>query len=476
MPATIPQGLKQADISRFATRASQLQSFKPVISYWCNYHILEQILARKLHTQDEECLKFTTSLMDELETFKAQNSSNDAVTDDVASQAYVEQFAFETFQRGENAMRADKATLQTADTLQAAATFFELLQIWGKFEPEVAQRIKFAKYHALRIAKALKAGEDPNLTNPKLEEETEEDTLNAADPDVQAITQDQSPGVGQTHQTTVEDMPEEAKEGNDGSAMEKLPDVGSDEGDTRLPSPPVRLPGVMDLDAPHPQQRKPSAGAVPDLPAAPSEFGSPASNMVDSPTIAPVTARDEDNRALPHTGMATVVNPLNSNTTDKFQPKDTTTSTPPPTSLTPPNVPSAKAHKGLAPHIHPHSSRTSSPLARPPVDPSSISPSSGAPVDPALPVSSIPRPSISATSGIPGPATAAAAPPSVSPPRSPIPPPSMPSGPPETMNVDDNNIQDAQKHARWAVSALQFDDVSTAIKELKIALGHLGVQ
>lgn len=43
--------------------------------------------------------------------FKAENSANDAVTDDVASQAYVEQFAFETFQRGENAMRADKATL-----------------------------------------------------------------------------------------------------------------------------------------------------------------------------------------------------------------------------------------------------------------------------------------------------------------------------------------------------------------------------
>jgi len=31
-------------------------------------------------------------------------------------------------------------------------------------------------------------------------------------------------------------------------------------------------------------------------------------------------------------------------------------------------------------------------------------------------------------------------------------------------------LMDAQKHSRFAVSALQYDDVPTAIKELKIAL------
>lgn len=312
----------------------------------------------------------------------------------------------------------------------------------------------------------MKAGEDPNLTNPKLEDETQEDPLNEGDPDVQAITQE-------SHQATVEDMPEEEErdDQHEGSAMGKLPDTTSNDGDTKLPSPPVQLPGVMDLDAPHPQQRKPSAGTIPDLPAAPSEFNSPASSMVNSPSM-----RDEDNKTLPHTGMPSVVNPLNSNTTEKFNQTQNTFGTPPPTSLTPPNVPSAGSLKGVPPHVQPHTARTSSPLAQPPADQSSISPSSAAPIDPAVPVSSIPRPSISATSGIPGPATGAAALLSASPARSPIPPASMPSGPPETMDVDDTHIQDAQKHARWAVSALQFDDVPTAIKELKIALGHLGVQ
>jgi vacuolar protein sorting-associated protein VTA1 len=40
--------------------------------------------------------------------------------------------------------------------------------------------------------------------------------------------------------------------------------------------------------------------------------------------------------------------------------------------------------------------------------------------------------------------------------------------------IDDNSVQLAQKHARWAVSALTFDDVDTAIKELRNSLKYLG--
>jgi vacuolar protein sorting-associated protein VTA1 len=32
----------------------------------------------------------------------------------------------------------------------------------------------------------------------------------------------------------------------------------------------------------------------------------------------------------------------------------------------------------------------------------------------------------------------------------------------------------AQKHARWAISALNFEDVNTAVKELRLALQNLG--
>ena len=41
---------------------------------------------------------------------KAEHSQDDAIVDDIAGQAYVEQFGLETFQRGQNAMSSNKVT------------------------------------------------------------------------------------------------------------------------------------------------------------------------------------------------------------------------------------------------------------------------------------------------------------------------------------------------------------------------------
>ena len=57
---------------------------------------------------------------------------------------------------------------------------------------------------------------------------------------------------------------------------------------------------------------------------------------------------------------------------------------------------------------------------------------------------------------------------------------SIPTAPPisgvnkATYVADEEAILKAQKHARWAISALNFEDVNTAIKELRGALESLG--
>ena len=42
--------------------------------------------------------------------------------------------------------------------------------------------------------------------------------------------------------------------------------------------------------------------------------------------------------------------------------------------------------------------------------------------------------------------------------------------------VDEESIVKAQKHARWAISALNFEDTKTAVKELRVALEALGAR
>jgi vacuolar protein sorting-associated protein VTA1 len=41
---------------------------------------------------------------------KAENPTNDAIIDDTAGQAYVEQFALETFQRADKTVQANKVS------------------------------------------------------------------------------------------------------------------------------------------------------------------------------------------------------------------------------------------------------------------------------------------------------------------------------------------------------------------------------
>ena len=125
MNVEIPQALRNADVTRFATRAAQLEKIEPVISYWCMiilkpldcpltvtgyYWIVNKILSKQLHLADDEARAYTADLMDRLEKYRLELKDHEIVTDDVVAQAYVEQFGGQTFQRADNAMISKKAT------------------------------------------------------------------------------------------------------------------------------------------------------------------------------------------------------------------------------------------------------------------------------------------------------------------------------------------------------------------------------
>ncbi|KAL8707273.1 MAG: hypothetical protein Q9225_007787 [Loekoesia sp. 1 TL-2023] len=255
MAAGIPAALKSADVARFAQRAGQVEKAKPSVAYWCNYWIVNQLISRGLHNVDDDCTRYTTDLMDKLEKTKMEHGEDDTIIDDIAAQVYVEQFALETFQRAENAMRANKASRQTADTLLAAAVFLELRQIWEPLDPETSSKVKYAKYHALRIAKAIKAREDPNLTNPTQEAiPSQGPSMEPQDPDAPMV--EETPTQPAAYQPTVEEIPDEYRSSGTDNAQEPAADK------SQHPSRAPPVPPQQDEITPTPRQTVITAGEV----------------------------------------------------------------------------------------------------------------------------------------------------------------------------------------------------------------------
>ena len=462
MAAAIPPALKAADIARFAQRAGQVEKAKPVVAYWCNYWIVEQILTKQLHKADADCMSYTMTLMDKLEQTKSDFSDNDAIMDDLAGQAYIEQFSQETFQRADNAMKAKKASRQTADTFQAAATFFDLCQIWGPLDAETASKIKFAKYHALRIAKAIKANVDPNLSNPT--PEPEQPPLDPSDPDIQTIN-GSSHSQDASRQPSVEEIPDEHDRFEGHMAGRSTYDESLH---------PSRVPSVVPQPAqsyqPPPQQPAENyyqtAAPPPVSPLDPSTIDRTSSDdggyfprVPDTSERAPLSSLPDappEDPSSPTAALPESSSPQQPSTSaaefTPSQPSDFLHSFPPP-SVNEPNVPLSSSAP-MRPHglANPRASAPSVPQ-QPPLAPRQA---------PTTTIQPLPAPGVAARQAPPL--------------RQMAPTPSAPSpiSGQAIYLTDEEAILKAQKHARWAISALNFEDTTTAVKELKGALEALG--
>jgi vacuolar protein sorting-associated protein VTA1 len=307
--------------------------------------------------------------MDRLEAYKTENAHNDAVVDDVAAKAYMENFALETFNRADDAQRNNKVTRQTADTFQASATFMDVLSIWGALDPDIAAKSKFAKFHALRIAKAIKAGEDPNATNTVVEQPQPNDLGDASvEASLEAELKSMENGGGYKP-PTVETAPDSARPSRPQSTLATTPPFAAQTSSSLVGA------DVSPID---PSGRIGSIGGgyFPSVPDAPG-------NTTPSPT-APANFTPSD-------------------PADFYNHQASSLFAPPP--------PQGPAFGQTTPQ---------------PRAPQSV------------------------------PTTYSSQPPSGS------------------YKDDDESIMAAQKHAKWAISALNFEDVQTAVQELRIALQCLG--
>ena len=359
---------------------------------------------------------------------KNEYASEDAIMDDATAQAYIEQFAQETLDRAERVIKANKVTQQTASTFDAALTFFNLVNIWGPPDTETQQKIKYAKWNAARITRAIKEGKDPNETNPKKEDlPPQQPDLDPTDPDVQALgnpsgqAQETAHGQGQGHDqvprsATVEDAPD--------------PDLKRDSAGVSLPHTPV---------LPDPPASVPDDGEL-KLPSAPG-YGDEAGSAVSPGYFDP-----------PPTLPSPISPPTNHPT--NYTPGGGAPSAPQTWTPTPP-----PASSSFAPPSAPPGPSGPPTFAPPPT----FSPP---PVDPAP--KNIPPPAVVPRPVVPAPTSfgnSSAAPTASA---------GLSQQTPATFTADDAAMSQAQKHAKWAISALNFEDVSTAVRELRLALKSLG--
>ncbi|KAG9635847.1 DUF605-domain-containing protein, partial [Aureobasidium melanogenum] len=226
------------------------------------------------------------------------------------------------------------------------------MSIWAPIDPDITAKSKYAKFHAVRIAKAIKAGEDPNASNPVQEELPE------------------APAQNTYHPPTVESAPESQYPSRPASIAQPEP--------TTI-APPTAQDAVSPVESTNPRQNSIGGGYFPSAPAFASD---------PAPSVAPAT-----NPATPFVASA-------------------------PT-----------------------------PAVDAPASPSQYY------TQPTQPPVSIPMHS-----------------PAVAPPPAAAPVPLPPVQPvaPGTYRTDDDSITLAQKHAKWAMSALNFEDVDTAVKELSL--------
>ncbi|CAG8523938.1 2264_t:CDS:2 [Cetraspora pellucida] len=179
---TLPEELKF--INGFLQRAQELRNREPVIAYYCNFYSVK--LALEKGTKSKESKAFLARLLDVLEEEKKALHDNEAVTDNVVGEAYVENFGIKVFMNADNEDRAGKATKlvilldqsycfgfhekkliiilpnrKTAKNFLAAAVFLELLKVFGPLNPEIEEKIRYAKWKATDIVKALKEGQIP---------------------------------------------------------------------------------------------------------------------------------------------------------------------------------------------------------------------------------------------------------------------------------------------------------------------------
>ncbi|KAH9460057.1 hypothetical protein MJO28_004282 [Puccinia striiformis f. sp. tritici] len=383
LPAS-PAGLKS--VNPYLQRAKEMEKVDPVISYWCAFHAAQTCMS--IGHNQAESRDFLMGLLDLLEHAKSQLSDNDAITNNLAATAYVENFALKIFDGADKEDQHGLSTRTTAQRFLAAACFLEVLQsLTNQPEPDIIQKIKYSKWKAGSISKGIRDG---NYVNTSQQQPANEPTIRSP------VGIDRSEAtVSKETEQSFNDWPTE---------------LGTNTSMSKLPSP-ISAPNL----------------SVNNSSGKPSPFPS----TVFPPSTTTNTSTTQNTSELAHI-------PTTTHLSNHLFP------IPPTSSLTPPTEPDHQSiqqtfYSTPAASVHLNSTPSSQTML--PIESSSAA--------------GYPTHSLQTTTSSSSNASA-----------------SQPVLPTNT-TVNPIKVAQAQKHAKWAISALNFDDISTAKNQLQIAIDTL---
>lgn len=417
-----PSSLKP--IGKYMARAREVEADEPIIAYYCSYYSLTKAIELR-DISDESANRFVTGLLEKCEALKKTLPPDNGTHRNI-----VEEFALRVFDRADDEDRADRATKATARTFYAAMCFFEVCSVFGPLPDDLIERLRYAKWKAADITKALREGRRP------------------------------VPGAPGEAEARAKE--EEAEEQARGDAVTS---------DAHVPVPPA--PPVQEYEYAMDRAEDPYPLVAPKYPS--SDAPSPLKSTEPQPPTL-------DIRALPlHVAHAS--------------PSLELPAQPAPPSLHLP-IPSSsggafdhESLKSVNAKVQPYMSQAH--RAREPAPPATQYDPPAAVVPPTLAIESVPPPSTQCDP------PAAKVPPKL--PIEPVPPPAAPAPlvrppvwePPATQPVvaavetrapksmdashkpTIKQTQDAQRYAKYAASALDFQDVKAAISNLQQALDLL---
>lgn len=177
-PALPPVPVPLKSIQHYLKIAAEHDQRDPVVSYWCRLYALQTGL--KLSTKTSEETNFLLKLMDWLETTKKAMHDNESITNNVAAQAHLENWALKLFLHADQNDRAGNFGKSTIQSFYTSGLLYDVITTFGDLTEEAVQNRKYAKWKAAYIHNCIKNGETP-VAGPMKEEGEEEEGGSVSD-------------------------------------------------------------------------------------------------------------------------------------------------------------------------------------------------------------------------------------------------------------------------------------------------------